>query len=69
MLSPPDSKYSGILECPCNSRYGGDAMFYPEGDGYGHKTKLLEDKIMAIESGTCVALWNGAGQRVAIAST
>ena len=23
VLSPPDSKYSGILECPCNSRYGG----------------------------------------------
>ena len=47
--------YSGILECPCNSRYGGDAMFYPEGDGYGHKTKILEDQIMAIESGTCAS--------------
>jgi hypothetical protein len=22
--------YSGILECPCNSRYGGDPSFYPQ---------------------------------------
>ena len=40
--------YSGILECPCNSRYGGDPLFYPT-----QKTKIIEDKIMAIESGSC----------------
>jgi len=24
------TNYSGVLECPCNSRYGGDPAFYPE---------------------------------------
>ena len=42
--------YSGILECPCNSRFGGDPMFYPEA-----KTKIMTEKIMAITSGSCAA--------------
>lgn len=37
--TPADTNYSGILECPCNSRYGGDPMFYPEA-----QTKLIEHK-------------------------
>ena len=39
MLEPKGSPYSGILECPCNSRYGGDPIFYPEA-----KTKLITHK-------------------------
>lgn len=35
-------------ECPCNSRYGGDPIFYPDA-----KTKIIEDKMMAIVSGAC----------------
>jgi len=26
---PSGSSYSGVLECPCTSRYGGDPAFYP----------------------------------------
>jgi len=40
--------YSGILECPCNSRYGGDPEFYPTS-----KTKVLSRSFSAIPSGTC----------------
>ena len=28
--APHGTNYSGILECPCNSRFGGDPIFYPE---------------------------------------
>lgn len=42
--------YSGILECPCNSRYGGDPYFYPTA-----KTKIVERSLTAIPSGTCSA--------------
>jgi len=40
--------YSGILECPCNSRVGGDPVFYPEA-----KTKILTHSVLTIPSGTC----------------
>jgi hypothetical protein len=38
--------YSGILECPCNGRYGGDPIFYPT-----EQTKVLTRSITAIPSG------------------
>ena len=28
--TPADTNYSGLLESPCNSKYGGDPMFYPD---------------------------------------
>jgi hypothetical protein len=40
--------YSGILECPCNSRYGGDPQFYPDA-----KTKVLQRSFAAIPGGEC----------------
>jgi len=40
--------YSGILECPCNSRVGGDPEFYPDA-----KTKIITHSVNAIPSGTC----------------
>lgn len=39
---------SGILECPCNGRFGGDPEFYPN-----DKTKVLTSSITAIPSGSC----------------
>ena len=51
------SNYSGILECPCNSRYGGDPMFYPHS-----QTKVVEHKYNALPTGTCPA-----GQSIATA--
>uniref|UniRef100_A0A7S4F885 Uncharacterized protein n=1 Tax=Chrysotila carterae TaxID=13221 RepID=A0A7S4F885_CHRCT len=44
------ANYSGILECPCNSRYGGDPIFYPDA-----KTKLISHQFSAIASGVCDA--------------
>ena len=40
--------YSGILECPCNSRVGGDPEFYPNA-----KTKILTHSFEALPQGTC----------------
>jgi len=39
---------SGILECPCNERFGGDPIFYPDA-----KTKLIERKFKVLSSGSC----------------
>jgi hypothetical protein len=46
--------YSGILECPCNSRYGGDPEFYPDA-----QTKVLARSFTAIPSGSCSGGHNG----------
>jgi len=43
------SPYSGILECPCNSRYGGDPMVY----GPNCTTKIIKHEYATIPSGTC----------------
>lgn len=42
------SPYSGLLECPCNSRFGGDPVYY----GPNTKTKIIrhEYKVMANDS-------------------
>eukprot|EP00441_Pelagodinium_beii_P019960 CAMPEP_0197660388 /NCGR_PEP_ID=MMETSP1338-20131121/50813_1 /TAXON_ID=43686 ORGANISM="Pelagodinium beii, Strain RCC1491" /NCGR_SAMPLE_ID=MMETSP1338 /ASSEMBLY_ACC=CAM_ASM_000754 /LENGTH=908 /DNA_ID=CAMNT_0043237725 /DNA_START=30 /DNA_END=2756 /DNA_ORIENTATION=- len=46
--APKGTNYSGILECPCNSRFGGDPMFYPDS-----KTKIVSHNYLAVSSGTC----------------
>lgn len=43
------SHLSGILECPCNSRYGGDQEFYPTA---GTKQENVH-KFSTVISGTC----------------
>merc|ERR1719261_300425 len=49
--TPKDTNYSGILECPCNSRYGGDpSVFYPDA-----KTKIIEKKYGLQGAGSCGA--------------
>ena len=45
---PAGSSYSGVLECPCNSNFGGDPIFYPEA-----KTKVIVHSFSALSSGTC----------------
>jgi len=42
------TNYSGLLECPCNSRYGGDPAIYP-----GTKTKIPTHDYTVVSSGTC----------------
>ena len=37
--------YSGILECPCNGRYGGDPQFYPT-----QNTKVRADTLYDIHT-------------------
>ncbi|KAL1520060.1 hypothetical protein AB1Y20_023535 [Prymnesium parvum] len=44
------SNYSAILECPCNSRFGGDAAFYPAA-----RTKQVARKYTALGGGVCAA--------------
>ena len=41
--------YSGLLECPCNSRYGGDPMIY----GQGTKTKYTQHYYGFITQPSC----------------
>ena len=50
--TPKDTNYSGVLECPCNGRYGGDPAFYPAGSKAGSSTKLLNNTFVAI-GGAC----------------
>jgi len=45
---PAGTNYSGILECPCNSRFGGDPGYYPNS-----KTKVLEHKYYAMSRSAC----------------
>jgi len=52
------SNYSGILECPCNSRFGGDPVFYPKAG-----TKQISHDYAAIPTGTCAT-----GQGIATAA-
>eukprot|EP01062_Namystynia_karyoxenos_P072098 TRINITY_DN67_c0_g2_i2.p1 TRINITY_DN67_c0_g2~~TRINITY_DN67_c0_g2_i2.p1 ORF type:complete len:775 (+),score=214.49 TRINITY_DN67_c0_g2_i2:95-2419(+) len=41
---PKGTKYSGLLECPCNSRYGAD---------YGNQTKVIQHSYSTFVSGQC----------------
>ena len=43
------SPYSGLLECPCNSRYGGDPSIY----GAGTKTKTISHHYTCVSQPTC----------------
>mmetsp|Transcript_15463 Transcript_15463/g.36558 ORF Transcript_15463/g.36558 Transcript_15463/m.36558 type:complete len:894 (-) Transcript_15463:53-2734(-) len=45
---PKVTNYSGLLECPCNSRFGGDPMFYPDS-----KTHMVERKYTLVGMGSC----------------
>lgn len=43
------SPYSGILECPCNSRYGGDPLIY----GKDIKTKTISHHYQCVSQESC----------------
>eukprot|EP00927_Polykrikos_kofoidii_P055043 TRINITY_DN49359_c0_g1_i1.p1 TRINITY_DN49359_c0_g1~~TRINITY_DN49359_c0_g1_i1.p1 ORF type:complete len:937 (-),score=98.26 TRINITY_DN49359_c0_g1_i1:92-2509(-) len=45
---PQNTNYSGILECPCNSRFGGDPLIYPKA-----QTKLISDTFVAVNVASC----------------
>jgi len=45
---PIGSNYSGVLECPCNSRYGGDPGYYPHA-----KTKINNHQYSATTVNSC----------------
>ena len=47
---PKDNAYSGVLECPCNSRYGGDPAYYPDAG-----TKQTVHQYGAVADGACDA--------------
>ena len=47
---PSDNAYSGVLECPCNSRYGGDPSYYPDSG-----TKQTQHQYGALADGACDA--------------
>merc|ERR1712166_40818 len=38
------TNYSGLLECPCNSRFGAD---------YGNKTKIVDHEFVTVNAGNC----------------
>lgn len=56
---PEGTNYSGILECPCNGRYGGAEQYYPSAE-----THIIQHKVSVIGSGKCAA-----GQNVDDADT
>ena len=43
------SPYSGLLECPCNSRYGGDPAIY----GKDSQTKIVSHHYTCVSQATC----------------
>ena len=43
------SPYSGVLECPCNSRFGGDPSIY----GANTKTKIITHHYSSIANASC----------------
>ena len=45
---PAGTNYSGVLECPCNERFGGDPIFYPDA-----RTKIQEHEYQTMASGVC----------------
>jgi len=56
--SAAGANYSGILECPCNSRFGGDPAFYPQA-----QTKHTEHHYATVPHGAC-----SAGQSIGTAA-
>jgi len=57
---PGSSAYSGVLECPCTSRYGGDPIFYPAAQTKVNGS-LCEAGGAHCHNFTkrCTAAWNG----------
>lgn len=45
--APKGTNYSGILECPCNGRYGGDPIFYD------NRTKIMDHQLMIRLNDAC----------------
>ena len=45
---PEGTDYSGLLECPCTERYGGDPIFYPDAN-----TKIITNSYVLKSSGLC----------------
>eukprot|EP00322_Chrysochromulina_rotalis_P000677 CAMPEP_0115847920 /NCGR_PEP_ID=MMETSP0287-20121206/10641_1 /TAXON_ID=412157 /ORGANISM="Chrysochromulina rotalis, Strain UIO044" /LENGTH=898 /DNA_ID=CAMNT_0003301789 /DNA_START=6 /DNA_END=2702 /DNA_ORIENTATION=+ len=45
-----NTNYSGVLECPCTDRYGGDPIFYPHS-----ASKVQVETYLALPSGSCGA--------------
>mmetsp|Transcript_42291 Transcript_42291/g.76666 ORF Transcript_42291/g.76666 Transcript_42291/m.76666 type:complete len:891 (-) Transcript_42291:222-2894(-) len=43
-----NANYSGLLECPCTDRFGGDPLFYPDA-----KTRIFNPKFDPVETGSC----------------
>ena len=60
--APKDANYSGLLECPCNGRYGGDPAFYPAGSKAGSSTKLLNNTFVVRRFSTCLASFGTCSQ-------
>ena len=52
---PGATNYSGLLECPCNGRYGGDPAFYPDGGKGGSRTRVLTHDFKGVAVGACGA--------------
>ena len=46
---PKEPLYSGLLECPCNSRYGGDPVIY----GADAKTKVVNHHYTLVAQSSC----------------
>jgi hypothetical protein len=50
---PGMTNYSGLLECPCNGRYGGDPAIYPDGSPGGSGTKIIAHEFRGRSVGAC----------------
>lgn len=50
---PGVTNYSGLLECPCTGRYGGDPAVYPEGGPGGSATKIINHDYRGRSVGAC----------------
>jgi len=46
--APAGTNYSGILECPCTDRYGGDPIFYPDAG-----TKVMDHQYSVVDAPQC----------------
>eukprot|EP01084_Bolivina_argentea_P258905 436665_1 len=46
---PKDTNYSGLLECPCDGKFGGDPIFY----GTNTKTKVVTHNYVTLQSTQC----------------
>ena len=47
--TPKNTNYSGLLECPCNGKFGGDPIFY----GNTTKTKIVIHNFVTLQTPQC----------------